>query len=253
MISETSPELRPAHAQAYASSTSQQIAPHKNALKHGLRSAAILLPGDDGEQFERLRRELFRTYGPRTGDEAACVESMAGYQWRIARCRRWQAACDARLDTLLQCGPGGTAAHICESDPHPWMHCVMDCTLHESRLDRLMHRALEKLLLLQKLRRNNLVAGAVESAPHPETFAWWDAPAAAHPGVAPVAAPAGVDRSATDSTDGEIGENDKRNVHPRESGGSAEPADAPGAAASRPGALPPARPVPRKLGRSMAF
>jgi hypothetical protein len=136
-----------------------------NALKHGLRSAAILLPDDDPEEFSRLRRDLFHTYRPRTVDEAACVEAIASHQWRIARCRRWQAVYDAQTEALLFGDPNGLAGHICEKDSHRWIHKAMDCTLQESRLDRLLCRTRDKLLLLQKLRRNNLIAGAVEREP----------------------------------------------------------------------------------------
>jgi hypothetical protein len=81
----------------------------------------------------------------------------------MARCRRWQAAYDAQTNALLFGQPNRVAGHICEPDPHRWMHKSMDCTLQESRLDRLLCRARDKLLLLQKLRRNNLIAGAVET------------------------------------------------------------------------------------------
>jgi hypothetical protein len=142
-----------------------KMAPKWNALKHGLRSAAILLPDDDAQEFHQLRRDLFQTYRPRTRDEAACVEAMAAHQWRIARCRRWQAVYDAQTDALLFGDPHTPAGHICETDPHRWMHKSLDCTLQESRLDRLLCRSRDKLLLLQKLRRNNQIAGAVELEP----------------------------------------------------------------------------------------
>ncbi len=136
-----------------------------NALKHGLRSAAVLLPDDDGQEFQHLRRDLFETYRPRTGDEAACVEAMAAHHSRVARCRRWQAVYDAQTDALLTGDPNRLAGHICETDSHVWIHKSMDCVLPESRLDRLLCRSRDKLLLLQKLRRNHLIAGAMEPAP----------------------------------------------------------------------------------------
>jgi hypothetical protein len=129
------------------------------------------LPGDDAAEFRRLRHGLFQTYQPRTTDEAQCVDAMAGLQWRMARCRRWQAVYDAKLDALL-CGDpdatagehrGAAALQHCEADPHRWMHRSMDCVLQESRLERLMTRAREKLLTLQHQRRQNLIAGAVEA------------------------------------------------------------------------------------------
>ena len=163
MLPSANLESRPREPQL--STTSDKLPPRWNPLKHGLRSAAILLPDDDADEFQRLRQDLFHTYRPRTGEEAACVEAMASHHWRIARCRRWQAVYDAQTDALLFGDPNTPAGHICETDPHRWMHKSMDCVRQESRLDRLLCRARDKLLLLQKLRRNNQIAGAVEAGP----------------------------------------------------------------------------------------
>jgi hypothetical protein len=137
-----------------------------NALKHGLRTDAILLPGEDPEAFQHLRHDLFRIYQPRTRDEALCVEDMASHRWRMARCQRRQAVYEEKLDLL----PGGSrsgersgAHEHCDSDPHRWMHKSMDCELLEGRLDRRMTRTRDKLLDLQHLRRHNLIPGAIET------------------------------------------------------------------------------------------
>ncbi len=167
MMNPSQAEIGQSHVQVSSEKNTigQAQRPTLSALKHGLRSAASLLPGDDPQEFDELRRDLFETYRPRTRDEAACVEAMAGQHWRMARCRRWQAVFDAQTDALLMDNPRVPAGHNCARDPHRWMHKSMDCVLQESRLDRLMCRARDKLLLLQKLRRNNLIAGAVEREP----------------------------------------------------------------------------------------
>jgi hypothetical protein len=185
--------------------------PHLNALKHGLRSAAILLPGDDAAAFHALRRELFHTYQPCTRDEADCVEGMAGYKWRIARCHRMQATYGAALAALLAGAPAG---HICEPDPHRWQHRSMDCVLEEMRLHRLMSKDRATLFQLQSMRRNRLIDGAL-GAPasyltflgedeEPANSAEPDAPAAGRLREAPGAP------HATPSNDGSIGDIRKR-------------------------------------------
>jgi hypothetical protein len=132
--------------------------PQWNALKHGLRSAAVLLPGDDVAEFQALRHDLFHTYQPCTRDEADCVESMTGYKWRIAHCQRVQAAFRMALDGLVLGGPAG---HICEPDPHRWQHRSMDCTLEEQRLHKLLTKDRSTLFELQRMRRNRLIDGAI--------------------------------------------------------------------------------------------
>jgi hypothetical protein len=181
-----------------------------NALKHGLRSAAILLPGDDAAEFHALRRELFHTYQPCTRDEADCVEGMAGYKWRIARCRRMQASYDGAWEALLAGAPAG---HICEPDPHRWQHRSMDCVLEEMRLHRLMSKDRATLFQLQSMRRNRLIDGALGAPASYLTFLGEDEEAANSAEPAPLSAPAAaplreapVGPSATPPSDESIGE-----------------------------------------------
>ena len=265
MVPTATAQDRPHTIQTY-SETDKRLS-SGNALKHGLRSAAILLPDDDPAEFSRLRQDLFHTYRPRTVDEAACVEAMASQQWRIARCRRWQAVYDALHDALLTGDPNGLAGHICETDPHRWMHKAMDCTLQESRLDRLLCRTRDKLLLLQKLRRNNLIAGAVEREPicwpaaspadlevSPPQDRGWEGNPPARPRAADGfgGSDAGPTAPASPSSDGEMGKSGERNARPlpgaprlseaaSEAGGAIPPRSAGGSAhGSRRPASPPA-------------
>jgi len=125
-----------------------------------MRSDALLLPGENAAEFQEVRLDLFRRYHPCTLEEARCVEDMALHEWRKARCRRWEAFLDKRLEALH--GGHPDAPPQCESDPHRWMHHSMDCELKEGRLDRQLIRAQARLLTLQKQRRKNLIAGAID-------------------------------------------------------------------------------------------
>ncbi len=138
--------------------------PRLNALKHGRRSAAVLLPGDDADEFQRMRRELYDLYRPGTGQEARCVNAMADHEWCMERCRRWRQIYHARLDALLHGEPDGSGGVHCERDPHRWHHSAMDCALEEGRLGRLQDRERRKLVELRKLRSQNLLAGLVQAA-----------------------------------------------------------------------------------------
>ena len=172
--------------------------PHMNALKHGFRSAAVLLPGDDVAEFLALRRELFLDYQPSTRDEADCVEGMAGYKWRIAHCQRIQAAFRAALDGIVTGGPAG---HICEPDPHRWQHRSMDCVLEEQRLHKLMCKDRATLFELQRMRRNRLIDGAITVTTSYLDFLGEDVPAEPQDS----AEPAEIKAPASPSNDGRIG------------------------------------------------
>ncbi len=149
--------------------------PHLNALKHGLRSAAVLLPGDDAEEFERMRRELYALHRPGTGNEARCVDAMADHEWCMERCRRWRRIYHGQLDALLLGEPDGAGGAHCERDPHRWHHSAMDCALEEGRLGRLQDRERRKLAELQKLRRQNLLAGLMREAEREGALLFQDA------------------------------------------------------------------------------
>jgi hypothetical protein len=167
-------ELHPDDSQLYRNCEQTTTVPRLNAFKHGLRSAAVLLPGDDVAEFLTLRRELFHTYQPRTRDEADCVEGMAGYKWRIARCQRRQALYEAALDGVIAGSPAG---HVCEPDPHRWQHRSMDCVLEEQRLHKLMAKDRATLFELQRMRRNRLIDGAITVTPSHLEFLGEDEPA----------------------------------------------------------------------------
>lgn len=132
--------------------------PHLNALKHGLYSGSVLLPGDDTAAFHTLRRRLFRLYQPRTVEEAQCVETVAASHWRIARCRVEQAAFKRHLGAVLSGDPDATG-YLCDPDPHALHHRSMDCVLEEARLEKFKCRAQATLALLQQQRTRNLTAG----------------------------------------------------------------------------------------------
>ena len=138
--------------------------PHLNALKHGLRSGSVLLPGDDVAAFRTLRQRLFHLYQPRTIEESQCVETVAASHWRIARCRVEQAVFKAHLGAVMSGDPAATG-YVCDPDPHALHHRSMDCVLEEARLEKFKSRAQAMLALLQKQRTQSLSAmnpGALE-------------------------------------------------------------------------------------------
>ncbi len=77
-----------------------------NAMKYGLTSQKVVLPGEDAAAFERLRDALFEEHQPAT-TEALLVDEMAQSHWRLQRVRARQDEAfeyeqlDAKLLTLL--------------------------------------------------------------------------------------------------------------------------------------------------------
>jgi len=57
----------------------------KNALKHGLTSADLLLPGEKVKAFEELRSELWRELKPARGVQQVLFERVVSAAWRLRR------------------------------------------------------------------------------------------------------------------------------------------------------------------------
>ena len=155
-------QVRKAHRHATAPIVARR-GPHLNALKHGLHSGSVLLPGDDIAAFRTLRHRLFHLYQPRTIEEAQCVETIAASHWRIARCRLEQGLFKRHLGAVMSGDPAATG-YVCDPDPHALHHRGMDCVLEEARLEKSKSRAQTLLALLQKQRTQNLsmLAAALE-------------------------------------------------------------------------------------------
>lgn len=217
-----------------------------NALKHGLRSTALLLPGDDPAELRRLRRELYELLRPRTGNEVCCVEAILSHRWAMERCRRWREQYHANLTALLCGNADGTQAAHAGSDPHQWQHGAMDCALEENRLGRLQDRERKRLDEMQKLRRQNLLRDAQQQADEGPVLWPAEDDAPAHetaegngvPSRASAPAPqAPIAAQPTPSTDGAIQNYRKQMVRlPGDfSGGGWPPAESRAWAVDRPG------------------
>ena len=65
-----------------------KAASSQNAMRHGLTSKQIVLPGEDPAQYDELRQDLLATYVPANAAEALLVEELATASWRLLRARR---------------------------------------------------------------------------------------------------------------------------------------------------------------------
>src|SRR5262245_16990683 len=63
----------------------------KHALRHGLRSSTVLMPGEDVEAWETLCVELKAELQPVGIREWLCMELIAGAAWRLRRLRTLEA------------------------------------------------------------------------------------------------------------------------------------------------------------------
>jgi hypothetical protein len=67
-----------------------KAASSKNALRHGLASGTILIPGEDPAEFQALEDALFDQYKPADPTQTLLVHDMAKHHWLKDRALRLQ-------------------------------------------------------------------------------------------------------------------------------------------------------------------
>src|SRR5262249_339192 len=91
-----------------------------NALKHGAFSEITILPGEDPQEFERLRRDLIQEWSPSGPAEHDTVLTLAKCMWRKRRIRHLKPAFSSedanKLSKLaLRCTAVGEKENIAEA------------------------------------------------------------------------------------------------------------------------------------------
>jgi hypothetical protein len=112
-----------------------------NAWKHGLTAEKVVIPGEDAQQLNAIRRELWDEYEPLPGMESLLVERLAHYEWRMRRALVLEAA-------LLQDGPS-LPGKLGYSDGN----ALANLLRYEMAMANASRSTLHQLLFLQDRRR----------------------------------------------------------------------------------------------------
>ena len=81
----------------------QKVAP--NSLKHGLRSAQVVLPGEDAAAFDAMDATWMDDWQPPTDARRVLVEQAVAHAWRLRRCLKLE------RDHLVDRGRAAARAH----------------------------------------------------------------------------------------------------------------------------------------------
>jgi hypothetical protein len=129
-----------------------------NSLRHGLRARAVVLPGEDRQEFQLLCDQLEAEWQPRTRTEQAYVEQLAISLWKLGR------ADAAEASVLLQRAAAGNQIPLLQ---YLWQA--------QFRLERAFARAHVSLEHIQNARPQasgssgveRITPPAAESSPYP--------------------------------------------------------------------------------------
>ena len=119
-----------------------------NALRHGLLSDCVVLPGESVEAFAELLAQHIERFAPVDGVEFGMIEEMAAAYWRLRR--SWAIENTLLAESLAAQPPGDDVARITAAFKQQASSSEL-ALLHryESRLHQMYQRALHNILLLR--------------------------------------------------------------------------------------------------------
>ena len=135
-------QQEPVHTPGFASTGPRTVEgkaiASQNAVKHGLCSSKLILPGESQAEFESLRQDLFAEYQPGNTTETLLVDQFAVDTWRLQRTRRNEAA-------FLSQPKLKHGVRIMEASPNLNMDELNKLARYQTSIERSYHRTLAAL------------------------------------------------------------------------------------------------------------
>ncbi len=120
----------------------------QNAIRHGLLSECVVLPGESVDSFAELLAQHIERFDPVDGVEFGMIEEMASAYWRLRR--SWAIENTLMAEALADQPPGDDVARITAAFRRQAASPEL-ALLHryETRLHLMYQRALHNILLLR--------------------------------------------------------------------------------------------------------
>jgi hypothetical protein len=120
-----------------------------NSLKHGLTARAIVIAGEDPDQFDALRGGLETDYDPKTTIERELIDRLAVSLWRLGRVPVFEAALIKALHAEIR----GPDPIIADQKRREWFEERADA--FRQHCDPARSRSAESLALIEELDQRN--------------------------------------------------------------------------------------------------
>ena len=151
-----------------------------NSRRHGLTAKTLIIVGENAEDFDQLRAELFEEYDPRSALQIELVERLSGILWRLRRVPIFEAAILGALHAQAdeeklwsemgnhsdeeedeEKADRGASVHLGVAFMKDgWNDALGKLARHETTLMNALAKTLQMLLLLQQQQKI-----AIEAAP----------------------------------------------------------------------------------------
>jgi hypothetical protein len=122
-----------------------------NAVKHGMYSAAVVLPGESHQEYDALLARYLDHFRPTSPDQEHLVHTLASADWRIKRLVHIQTT---KLAERIERQPDEGRDPVTQAYSFEVRHseALLTADKHEARLQRDYDRALRRLLEIEKRR-----------------------------------------------------------------------------------------------------
>ena len=140
-----------------------------NALRHGLTSKMVLLPGDDLDAYNDSKRRFFEELKPQGELEQQLAYTLVNTQWRLNRCRSFEESILAVETAGVDDTPIPAETAAAGPEPHARLiesqvESLARLGLYESRLTRIFLTTLKQFRELQSERREHEQQAMAEAA-----------------------------------------------------------------------------------------
>jgi len=131
-----------------------------NAVRHGLTSQLVVLPGEDHAPYEAFRTQLLAELAPQGTVENMLALTVCETQWRLERARKAEANIlalahyEALPELIDQIEDPATRSAMVEAHAAvKYEKALRNIQIQEARLQRSLYKALEELRATQSARR----------------------------------------------------------------------------------------------------
>ena len=138
----------------------------RNAIKHALTGATVLLPTDDLEAFDKFNATIEAQYQPKNDAEKRVVQAIADAEWRLIRVSKLESGYYAygriqQADSLKEIEDPAIRAIIVESlTNHEYSSSIANLGLQQTRLERTLERRIKQFEAMRAQREVLEVAAA---------------------------------------------------------------------------------------------
>ncbi len=138
----------------------------RNATRHGLTGKQIVIPGEEAEEYDALRIDLYESYEPASAAEKLLIDQICACAWLLQRAQKMEAAVFTRV-TRKEGDSSKQLAYTFAEEPE----VLLRLQRYMAGFERAYYKAIKELQILQKSRAKKQEEIAKQQ-PDPLVMTW---------------------------------------------------------------------------------